>query len=214
MGHGIIQVTGEDLWVCYELHCLDLCRHMYTCTCPDYSAGHLCKHVHRVHSIWLDTYIQAHDDPEPTSEDDNVSTPRGTQVVMCTHVITSHYGALVDNREPPNLTSFADDSARGIKLLPTLFIVIIIITAINSTKHIVKNMAGELAMKLDTCTSQSKLKAMQGLLTTALVTLQGMLWMRYVCANMFVLKLEGARVRAVLLKLDRWSTQDRKFPNS
>ena len=141
MGHGIIQVTGEDLWVCkaqsaeysiariagecqeekehhhcYELHCLDLCRHMYTCTCPDYSAGHLCKHVHRVHSIWLDTYIQAHDDPEPTSEDDNVSTPRGTQVVMCTHVITSHYGALVDNREPPNLTSFADDSARGIKL--------------------------------------------------------------------------------------------------
>ena len=36
---------------CQEQTCVYLCRHMLKCTCVDYVQGHLCKHVHKVHTI-------------------------------------------------------------------------------------------------------------------------------------------------------------------
>ena len=35
--------------------CKKLCYHIYECDqlCYDYTNGHLCKHIHRVHTIWL-----------------------------------------------------------------------------------------------------------------------------------------------------------------
>ena len=35
---------------CTQEECKQLCYHMYIC-CYDYTNGHLCKHIHRVHSI-------------------------------------------------------------------------------------------------------------------------------------------------------------------
>lgn len=34
---------------CTQKSCVFLCRHMYSCSCPDFEFGHLCKHVHAVH---------------------------------------------------------------------------------------------------------------------------------------------------------------------
>ena len=31
--------------------CEYLCYHMYQCQCYDFKNGHICKHVHRVHSM-------------------------------------------------------------------------------------------------------------------------------------------------------------------
>ncbi len=41
--------------VCSCAECKHLCYHMYSCDqhCYDYNNGHMCKHIHRVHSIWL-----------------------------------------------------------------------------------------------------------------------------------------------------------------
>ena len=38
---------------CKELQCGFLCPHMYSCDnkCYDYNNGHVCKHIHRVHSM-------------------------------------------------------------------------------------------------------------------------------------------------------------------
>ena len=38
---------------CKYPECRILCRHMYTCDdrCYDYGNGHICKHIHRVHSL-------------------------------------------------------------------------------------------------------------------------------------------------------------------
>lgn len=41
--------------LCKEIECHHLCYHMYHCDtqCYDYSNGHICKHIHRVHSMRL-----------------------------------------------------------------------------------------------------------------------------------------------------------------
>ena len=41
--------------MCTEKECGYLCYHMYHCDnlCYDYSNGHICKHIHRVHSMRL-----------------------------------------------------------------------------------------------------------------------------------------------------------------
>ena len=41
--------------VCSQAECKYLCYHMYSCDhqCYDYSNGHICKHIHRAHSICL-----------------------------------------------------------------------------------------------------------------------------------------------------------------
>ena len=38
---------------CCETTCSYLCRHMITCTCIDYTQGHLCKHVHKVRNLLM-----------------------------------------------------------------------------------------------------------------------------------------------------------------
>ena len=37
---------------CQEQTCAYLCRHMLKCTCLDYAQGYLCKHAHKVHTIY------------------------------------------------------------------------------------------------------------------------------------------------------------------
>lgn len=41
--------------VCKEKECDVLCYHMYTCDhyCYDYMSGHICKHIHKVHSATI-----------------------------------------------------------------------------------------------------------------------------------------------------------------
>ena len=39
---------------CTQGKCSYLCRHMISCTCYDFSHGHLCKHVHKVQSVHRD----------------------------------------------------------------------------------------------------------------------------------------------------------------
>ena len=34
---------------CTEIPCVDLCTHMYTCSCPD--SNLLCKHIHKIYSL-------------------------------------------------------------------------------------------------------------------------------------------------------------------
>ena len=36
---------------CKTLPCINLCSHMYSCTCDDYHNGHICKHIHKIHSL-------------------------------------------------------------------------------------------------------------------------------------------------------------------
>ena len=39
--------------MCTKAECNQLCIHMYTCdkTCYDFNNGHICKHIHRVHTL-------------------------------------------------------------------------------------------------------------------------------------------------------------------
>ena len=46
-------VECTDSKVCKSAECSFRCQCMYTCSCYDYNNGHLCKHVHRVHSLNL-----------------------------------------------------------------------------------------------------------------------------------------------------------------
>ena len=39
---------------CIQGKCSYLCRHMISCTCYDFSHGHLCKHAHKVQSVHYD----------------------------------------------------------------------------------------------------------------------------------------------------------------
>ena len=40
---------------CNEFPCINLCYHLYSCTCVDYTRKNLCKHIHKVHSICVQT---------------------------------------------------------------------------------------------------------------------------------------------------------------
>ena len=44
---------GQSNTVCTKQECGFLCYHMYKCAsnCYDYNNGHICKHIHRVHSL-------------------------------------------------------------------------------------------------------------------------------------------------------------------
>ena len=43
----------DQVTVCTNPECVFLCWHMYTCDtmCYEYNNGHVCKHIHRVHSV-------------------------------------------------------------------------------------------------------------------------------------------------------------------
>ena len=47
------ELCKEDKNVCTLPHCNWLCYHMYACSqqCYSYTNGHICKHIHRVHSL-------------------------------------------------------------------------------------------------------------------------------------------------------------------
>ena len=66
--------------VCSRAECQYLCYHMYSCDqqCYDYSNGHICKHIHRAHSLWLqsndiddDSFFCAEDNGESHVESDS-----------------------------------------------------------------------------------------------------------------------------------------------
>lgn len=46
-------VNSPTALTCVESECQQLCYHMYKCDdqCYDYSNGHICKHIHCVHSM-------------------------------------------------------------------------------------------------------------------------------------------------------------------
>ena len=46
-------INSTDKTVCTKEECGFLCYHMYKCgsSCYDYNNGHICKHIHRVHSL-------------------------------------------------------------------------------------------------------------------------------------------------------------------
>ena len=49
-----VECTGAS--VCQSKDCSFLCHHMYTCTCYDFLNGHVCKHIHRLHSLHLTSH--------------------------------------------------------------------------------------------------------------------------------------------------------------
>ena len=58
---------SQDPTVCVQKECIKLCYHMYSCSrqCYDYSNGHICKHIHRVHSLNVTTQL-SESQPEST----------------------------------------------------------------------------------------------------------------------------------------------------
>ena len=70
---------SNDVNICKEPQCVFLCPHMYTCDgkCYDYNNGHVCKHVHRVHSLSKQNLPRTPSHPEPDNVhnclDDNIS---------------------------------------------------------------------------------------------------------------------------------------------
>lgn len=58
-GYTVTQIKNDckdcegQLIVCTKEECVFLCWHIYACdkTCFDYNNGHICKHIHRVHSM-------------------------------------------------------------------------------------------------------------------------------------------------------------------
>ena len=72
----------EDMRICREPNCGFLCPHMYTCDsrCYDYTNGHMCKHIHRVHSLVHQNLPKAAPPSEPEfnchddqADEDNIS---------------------------------------------------------------------------------------------------------------------------------------------
>ena len=73
-----VDCTGAS--VCQSKDCSFLCHHMYNCTCYDFLNGHVCKHIHRVHSLHLTSHTiqlestvneessRAHDQDQTTAE--------------------------------------------------------------------------------------------------------------------------------------------------
>ncbi|XP_065925822.1 uncharacterized protein [Magallana gigas] len=70
---------------CKNLPCINLCYHMYQCSCSDYHNGHICKHIHKIHSLSSvsDTIVRDSDEnevqlchPEPTAANPKEKTSK------------------------------------------------------------------------------------------------------------------------------------------
>lgn len=61
-----------NIRVCRERECGFLCPHMYTCDekCYDYSNGHICKHIHRLHSLFQQNVSKVPATPSEMDHDD------------------------------------------------------------------------------------------------------------------------------------------------
>lgn len=51
----VCAACSNDELLCTAAECCRLCYHMYSCDnqCYDFTNGHICKHIHRVHSLRL-----------------------------------------------------------------------------------------------------------------------------------------------------------------
>lgn len=49
---------------CNSLRCQYLCQHMISCSCWDYTVGHLCKHCHKVWGIVCETIDTSQELPQ------------------------------------------------------------------------------------------------------------------------------------------------------
>ena len=78
--------------VCTKSECQFLCWHMYTCdqACYDYNNGHICRHIHRIHS----TFSQV----TQTSDISTQSLPHATETLEETIIHTT------SNHEESNCT--------------------------------------------------------------------------------------------------------------
>lgn len=89
-GYEVLQIltecgecAAESNIVCTKEECGFLCYHMYQCgsTCYDYGNGHICKHIHRVHSLANSDSFGACDEsgvqdtPQIPSDDDSDYDP-------------------------------------------------------------------------------------------------------------------------------------------
>ena len=67
----------DDFRICKEPQCVFLCPHMYICDskCYDYTNDHVCKHIHRVHSLFHQSLPRSPTAPEIdiNGPDDNIS---------------------------------------------------------------------------------------------------------------------------------------------
>ena len=60
---------------CEEDRCRYLCRHMISCTCYDYQHGHLCKHSHKVYTLYLNSTTAATATTATTKDCTIISSP-------------------------------------------------------------------------------------------------------------------------------------------
>lgn len=74
--------SDDEHFHCWESECLNLCRCMYNCTCCDYANGHLCKHIHRVHSTWIQDHLQGNNSDDVILSDIIITNNLSTDLVL------------------------------------------------------------------------------------------------------------------------------------
>ena len=62
--------------LCTQAECGKLCYYMYSCDvmCYDYNNGHVCEHIHRVHSIIYQKAQESAVPPDVLNNDYHIST--------------------------------------------------------------------------------------------------------------------------------------------
>ncbi len=74
--------------ICAEPERCFLCSHMYTCDkcCYDYNNGHICRHIHRVHSL------HRHNNLEPQCFSEDQDDCLGYSISCVESIIEPHKG--------------------------------------------------------------------------------------------------------------------------
>ena len=67
------QCDSTCLKRCKEIPCVNLCQHKYTCSCPDYINGFLCKHIHKIHSLGNCLPSESTGNCSPSESSENVT---------------------------------------------------------------------------------------------------------------------------------------------
>lgn len=78
---------------CHSDDCKPLCIHLYSCDCYDAQNGHICKHIHRVHSIYKPVIVHVCDDIISDSSeiiDDDISGSPEIIEDSATEVLQQH----------------------------------------------------------------------------------------------------------------------------
>ena len=89
---------------CTKRECVFLCWHMYACdqACYDYHNGHICKHIHRVHSLivhlqgkgQITDITESTDLSSPLSHDDALQDDHHTKITYTTPSATNPHAGL------------------------------------------------------------------------------------------------------------------------